>query len=100
LTFFLSEKIPGTQRTALNTAANICRSVPPTSYDSIADAIPILTNITTYSDSKLVEKAIVCFTRLSDSFYGSDKVEKLAQHGLLQNLVHLISIPPGGTGIR
>ena len=81
----------GTQRSALNVAANVSRACSPDTFDMIVDTIPILTNLIQYSDSKLVEKAVICFTRLADCFHGTDKVEQLAKHGLLQNLLRLTS---------
>jgi E3 ubiquitin-protein ligase TRIP12 len=85
----------GTQRSALTTAANICRQISPDSFENVVDAIPILTNLLQYQDAKLVEKTIICFSRLADCLHGTDKLEELTKFGLVPNIVRLIASNSG-----
>jgi len=82
-----------TQRSSVTLAANICRQVPPDSFDRVADSIPTLTQLLQNSDTKVMEKGVVSFARLADSFYGhEDKLTALTKHGLLKQLVRLLSL--------
>ncbi|GAM27040.1 hypothetical protein SAMD00019534_102150 [Acytostelium subglobosum LB1] len=82
----------GVQRMAVSTAANICRQVPQDCFELVKDSVPILTNLLTYSDSKVVELACLCFSRLVDSFYDSDtKLQAITSDGLVTNLVRILS---------
>lgn len=82
----------GTQRIAITTAANACRRVPNDLYAHVEDAIPILTNLLQSHDSKVVEKTILCFSRLAESFLNDPKkLSKLADHNLIPILIRLIS---------
>ncbi|KAE8703155.1 E3 ubiquitin-protein ligase UPL3 [Hibiscus syriacus] len=42
----------GVQRAALSTAANMCRNLPSDAADYVMDAVPLLTNLLQYHDSK------------------------------------------------
>ncbi|EGC32277.1 hypothetical protein DICPUDRAFT_57189 [Dictyostelium purpureum] len=82
----------GVQRMAITTASNICRQVPKDCFDMVREPIQILTNLLQYQDQKVVELSCLCFSRLIESFYDSpQKLEIIASHGLISNLVRIIS---------
>lgn len=82
----------GTQRLAISTAANACKQVQIENYEIIVEAIPILSNLVNSYDSKVSEKTIVCFTRLAECLYNDEKkIHSLTTHGLVHNLMNLIS---------
>ncbi|KAL3701580.1 hypothetical protein R1sor_019602 [Riccia sorocarpa] len=83
----------GVQRVAVSTAANICRQLPSDAADFVNEAIPILTNLLQYQDSKVVEHASVCLTRIAESFASSpEKLDTLCSHGLIPQAARLISV--------
>ena len=41
------------QRVALSTAANMCKKLPPDAADFVMEAVPLLTNLLQYHDSKV-----------------------------------------------
>lgn len=41
------------QRVAVSTAANICRQLPSDAADFVTEAVPLLTNLLQYQDSKV-----------------------------------------------
>ena len=53
----------GVQRSALNTAANICKRVPRDAIGLVQDSIPTLSNLLRHSDTKIIERACLCFAR-------------------------------------
>eukprot|EP00897_Mesotaenium_endlicherianum_P009531 jgi/Mesen1/8606/ME000050S08019 len=86
----------GVQRVALSTAANICRQLSPDSTDMVMEAVPNLTNLLQYQDTKVVEHACICLTRIADSMAGAtEKLDRLCAHGLLAHAVRLISVSAG-----
>lgn len=42
------------QRVAVSTAANICRQLPSDAADFVTEAVPLLTNLLQYQDSKVI----------------------------------------------
>lgn len=83
----------GVQRVAVSTAANICRQLPSDASDFVIEAVPILTNLLQYQDSKVVDHASVCLTRIAESFAtSSEKLDMLCSHGLLPQAVRLVSV--------
>eukprot|EP01018_Ginkgo_biloba_P024669 Gb_07121 [translate_table: standard] len=83
----------GVQRVALSTAANICKKLPSDAADFVMEAVPILTNLLQYNDSKVVEHASVCLTRIAESFASSsEKLDELCNHGLVERAAQLISV--------
>jgi len=95
LEFFSS----GVQRVALSTAANICKKLPSDAADFVMDAVPILTNLLQFHDSKVVEHASVCLTRIVESFASSsEKLDELCNHGLVTQAARLISVGASGSG--
>ena len=47
----------------VHTAANLCKRVPKNCFLMVVDTLPTLTNFLTYDDCKLVENAVLCFSR-------------------------------------
>ena len=82
----------GVQRIAVSTAANLCRGLPTECAHLVSDAIPQLTGLLNHHDQKVLEHVCLAFARLVDDFaHAPPKLEMLASHGLLNNLLHLIS---------
>jgi len=81
----------GVQRRAVATAANMCRGLPVECAHLVADSVPLLSNMLTHHDQKLLENACLAFSRLSESFAHSPvQLEMLAAQGLLPNLLRLV----------
>lgn len=78
----------GVQRSAVATAANLCRGVPQDCFHFTVDAIPILTNLLKYQDHKIIEKACLSFARLVESFArNQNHLKTIASQGMLLNMV-------------
>lgn len=45
--------VPWVQRVAVSTAANMCRQLPSDAADFVTEAVPLLTNLLQYQDSKV-----------------------------------------------
>ncbi|KAE8719127.1 E3 ubiquitin-protein ligase UPL3 [Hibiscus syriacus] len=89
----------GVQRVALSTAANMCKKLPSDASDYVMEAVPLLTNLLQYHDSKVLEHASVCLTRIADAFASSpDKLDELCNHGLVTQAASLISASTSGGG--
>ncbi|XP_052192729.1 E3 ubiquitin-protein ligase UPL3 [Diospyros lotus] len=87
----------GVQRVALSTAANMCKKLPSDAADFVMEAVPLLTNLLQYHDSKVVEHASVCLTRIAEAFASSpDKLDELCNHGLVTQAATLISTSNSG----
>jgi E3 ubiquitin-protein ligase TRIP12 len=95
---FLDFFATGTQRTAVTTAANCCRNIPHDSFSVIRDVMPILLNVLSSHDQKVVEQGCLCVTRVIDSFkHSPDKLEQLVDAPLLKAILGLLS--PGTTNL-
>ncbi|KAL5706451.1 HECT-type E3 ubiquitin transferase [Ranunculus cassubicifolius] len=89
----------GVQRVALSTAANMCKKLPSDAADFVMEAVPLLTNLLQYHDSKVLEHASVCLTRIAEAFASSsEKLDELCNHGLVGQAASLISISNSGGG--
>ncbi|GLU02737.1 hypothetical protein SLE2022_199760 [Rubroshorea leprosula] len=89
----------GVQRVALSTAANMCKKLPSDAADYVMEAVPLLTNLLQYHDSKVLEHASVCLTRIAEAFASSpDKLDELCNHGLVAQAATLISTSNAGGG--
>ncbi|PPS00582.1 hypothetical protein GOBAR_AA20078 [Gossypium barbadense] len=89
----------GVQRVALSTAANMCKKLPSDAADYVMEAVPLLTNLLQYHDSKVLEHASVCLTRIAEAFASSpDKLDELCNYGLVTQAASLISISNSGGG--
>ncbi|OTB09603.1 hypothetical protein M426DRAFT_316152 [Hypoxylon sp. CI-4A] len=88
----------GTQRTAVTTAANCCRNIPEDSFGVITGVMPILLNVLSSSDQRVVEQASLCVTRIIESFkYQPSKLEELISVDLLKVILRLLV--PGTTNL-
>ncbi|KIW63263.1 hypothetical protein, variant [Phialophora macrospora] len=95
---FLDFFATGTQRTAVTTAANCCRNIPHDSFPVIRDVMPILLNVLSSHDQKVVEQGSLCVTRVIDSFkHSPDKLEQLVDPPLLRAILGLLL--PGTTNL-
>lgn len=95
---FLDFFATGTQRTAVTTAANCCRNIPHDSFPVIRDVMPILLNVLSSHDQKVVEQGCLCVTRVIDSFkHSPDKLEQLVDPPLLRAVLGLLL--PGTTNM-
>ncbi|KAK8582512.1 hypothetical protein V6N13_069289 [Hibiscus sabdariffa] len=89
----------GVQRVALSIAANMCKKLPSYASDDVMEAVPLLTNLLQYHDSKVLEHASVCLTHIADAFASSpDKLDELCNHGLVAQAASLISLSTSGGG--
>ena len=87
-----------TQRTAVTTAANCCRNIPEASFPVIRDVMPILLNVLSSNDPKVVEQACLCVSRIVESFrYRQDQLEQLVGTDLLRTITRLLL--PGTTNL-
>ena len=87
-----------TQRTAVTTAANCCKNIPQDSFDGIVKVMPVLLNVLSSSDQKVVEQGSICVSRVVESFkYQQDKLEKLVSINLLKAIRRLLQ--PGTTNL-
>lgn len=87
-----------TQRTAVTTAANCCRNIPEDSFPVIRDVMPILLNVLSSNDQKVVEQGSLCVSRVVESFrYHSSKLEELVSTDLLKAILRLLL--PGTTNL-
>ncbi|MCO5568348.1 hypothetical protein L7F22_022047 [Adiantum nelumboides] len=58
--------------------------LPSDAFDFVIEAVPILTNSLQYQDSKVVDHASVCLSKIADSFATStEKLDMLCSHGLI-----------------
>jgi E3 ubiquitin-protein ligase TRIP12 len=87
-----------TQRTAVTTAANCCRNIPEDSFAVIRDVMPILLNVLSSNDQKVVEQGSLCVSRVVESFrYHPNKLEELVSTDLLRAILRLLL--PGTTNL-
>ena len=95
---FLDFFATSTQRTAVTTAANCCKNIPQDSFSVIKDVMPILLNVLSSSDQKVVEQGSICVSRVVESFkYQQDKLEELVSIDLLKAVRRLLQ--PGTTNL-
>ncbi|SNX87121.1 related to UFD4 - Ubiquitin-protein ligase (E3) [Melanopsichium pennsylvanicum] len=79
------------QRTAMTAAANCCRKLTSESLSMVKDVIPIIQNVLTYSDQRLVESACKCVVRVVDSYRANPELlEQLLTSELLAALNNLL----------
>jgi E3 ubiquitin-protein ligase TRIP12 len=88
----------GTQRTAVTTAANCCRNIPNDSFAVVRDVMPILLNVLSSADQKVLEQGCLCVTRIVQSFrYDDLKLEELVNTDMLKAILRLLL--PGTTNL-
>ncbi|TKY88846.1 hypothetical protein EX895_002087 [Sporisorium graminicola] len=79
------------QRTAMTAAANCCRKLTPDSLSMVRDVMPIIQNVLTYSDQRLVESACKCVVRVIESYRAHPELlEQLLTSELLAALNNLL----------
>lgn len=89
----------GVQRVAVSTAANMCKKLPSDASDYVMEAVPVLTNLLQYHDSKVLEYASICLTRIAEAFASyPEKLDELCNHGLVTQAATLISSSNSGGG--
>lgn len=87
-----------TQRTAVTTAANCCKNIPQDSFPVVRDVMPILLNVLSSNDQKVVEQGSICVSRVVESFkHQQDKLEELVSVDLLKAIRRLLQ--PGTTNL-
>ncbi|KAJ5053906.1 uncharacterized protein L3040_000196 [Drepanopeziza brunnea f. sp. 'multigermtubi'] len=87
-----------TQRSAVTTAANCCRNIAEESFSIIKDVMPILLNVLSSNDQKVVEQGSLCVSRVVESFrYHPSKLEELVSTDLLKAILRLLL--PGTTNL-
>jgi E3 ubiquitin-protein ligase TRIP12 len=87
-----------TQRKAVTTAANCCRNIPQDSFPVVRDVMPVLLNVLSSSDQKVVEQGCLCVSRMVDSFKNKpEKLEELLSPELLRAVLRLLL--PGTTNL-
>ncbi|KAG4303762.1 hypothetical protein PORY_002831 [Pneumocystis oryctolagi] len=80
------------QRTAIITAANCCKNIPPDCFAIARDVMSMLQNIIKNNDRKVLEQACLCVTRIVESFrHYPDKLEKLLSSDILQIIMSVLS---------
>lgn len=80
------------QRTAIITAANCCKNIPPECFAIVRDVMPMLQNIVGNNDRKVMEQACLCVTRIVESFrHHPDKLEQLLSNDILQIIMSVLS---------
>ncbi|KAL4782441.1 hypothetical protein BJX76DRAFT_289833 [Aspergillus varians] len=87
-----------TQRTAVTTAANCCRNLPHDSFPVVRDVMPILLNVLSSNDPKVVEQGCLCVSRIVESFkHKPEKLEELISAEMLKAVLRLLL--PGTTNL-
>ncbi|KAL4971990.1 hypothetical protein BDW66DRAFT_145099 [Aspergillus desertorum] len=87
-----------TQRTAVTTAANCCRNLPHDSFPVVRDVMPILLNVLSSNDPKVVEQGCLCVSRIVESFrHKPEKLEELISSEMLEAVLRLLL--PGTTNL-
>lgn len=82
----------------MTTAANCCRNIPEDSFPVVKDVMPILLNVLSSSDQKVVEQGSLCVSRVVESFkYHPSKLEELVSTDLLKAILRLLL--PGTTNL-
>ncbi|KAI5196419.1 hypothetical protein E4T38_08498 [Aureobasidium subglaciale] len=85
-----------TQRSAVTTAANCCRNLSEESFPTVRDVMPILLNVLSSSDQRVVEQGSLCVSRIVESFrFQETKLEELVSPDLLKAVLRLLL--PGTT---
>lgn len=81
------------QRTAMNAAANCCRRLTAESFPMVRDVLPIIQNVLTYSDQRLVESACRCVVSAVESYRHQPEILEQFLTGGLVNAVNSLLLP-------
>mmetsp|Transcript_11522 Transcript_11522/g.28178 ORF Transcript_11522/g.28178 Transcript_11522/m.28178 type:complete len:2013 (-) Transcript_11522:941-6979(-) len=88
----------GVQRTAVNTAANICRGLTPEHAGVVAEAVPILANLLTYQDAKVVDGACMALSHIAEALSNNSSLLGVLSSGnLISQVLELITLSDNGT---
>lgn len=82
----------GIQRVALSAAANMCRQLPTDCWQYVEGAIPIMTNLLRYHDTKIVDHACTCLCRIAEqiSAKGITSLDELCKQGVVEEASNLV----------
>lgn len=95
---FLDFFATSTQRTAVTTAANCCQNIPDDSFPVVRDVMPILLNVLSSNDQRVVEQASLCVSGIVESFkHQPERLEELVSADLLRTVLRLLV--PGTTNL-
>lgn len=79
------------QRTALSAAAKCCHNLTVDAFNAVRDVMPILRNVLSYPDRKLVEQACIATTGVVESYrHHPEKLEILLTPDLLTAISALL----------
>lgn len=88
----------GVQRVAAATAANICQGITEDHMEEVSDAAPILINLLSYHDAKIVDSACLALTRIAKAFSSSaTKMAMLCNLGLVDAIVGMVKVSDNGS---
>ncbi|EJU03433.1 hypothetical protein DACRYDRAFT_77036 [Dacryopinax primogenitus] len=85
------------QRTALSAAANCCRGLSPENAPMVKEVFPIIRNVLSYSDQRLLESACLCVTRILDSYRNRPDLLESIVDGDLVGAINTVLHPSGGS---
>lgn len=86
------------QRTAVTTAANCCRNLSETHFDTVREIMPTLLGVLGNSDQKVLEQGCLCVSRIVESYkFNGEKLEELVDGELLKAILRLLL--PGTTNL-
>eukprot|EP00039_Didymoeca_costata_P031574 m.35423 g.35423 ORF g.35423 m.35423 type:complete len:1678 (-) comp8883_c0_seq1:1451-6484(-) len=89
------------QRAAVQTVANICKHVQPSSFQTAKDSIPLLVDILNRTDPTLVEPACLGFSRIIGNCSNSPEIlNKISENGVVLKLLELNSNESTPTSIK
>jgi E3 ubiquitin-protein ligase TRIP12 len=87
-----------TQRSAVTTAANCCRNISDEHFGVVKSVMPILLNVLSNNDQKVLEQGCLCVSRIVESFkFHDNKLEELVSEDLLKAILRLLL--PGTTNL-
>lgn len=85
------------QRTAVTAAANCCRNISTEHFDKVREVFPMLRNVLSYPDQRLVEQGALAVVRTLDAYrYKAEHLEVLLDIDLVRALNTLL-LPAGGS---
>lgn len=84
----------------MHAAANCCRNASSEVFKTVKEVLPIIQNVLSYPDQRLVESAALCVIRLIESYHRQpdllDELLTLNNKGLLRAINSLL-LPSGGS---
>lgn len=88
------------QRTAMLAVSHCCRKLSAEHFDRVQEVVPIIRNVLSYADQRLVESACKCVVRMVESYrHQVDLLERLLDQDLVEALnAHLLQGTPSTSG--